>query len=218
MRKAELSRNGKNYLIYSKALMSEVSQANIHFKMWKALSEAIKEYNTEFNEARVFFATTIHAHLKAAINQTCKLIDEHGDALGILRFLNFVENNLDIFSTKRFANRVKNNSYLITGHVPINSQLITKYRRKMKSLKSIRKRLTIWRNKKEAHLAITELSSNLLERCPISVNKFEELISTCASILNVCSKAYNNTTRSLDVIGESDWRKVLEAIRSQINS
>lgn len=221
MGEASLSKKEQIYIDYFNALMSEVRQANIHFQIWKALAEATNKYNAELNEARVFFASTIYAHLKSSITHACKLIDEHPDALSILKFLNFVENNLEIFSTERFTQRIRNREHvesLIERHIPVTSQMIVKDRRKLKSLESVRKRLVLWRNKREAHLDIKELSSNLIEKCPISVTKFKELILTCACILEHYSAAYNGTIHSLEVIGKEDWKNVLEAIKYRRNA
>lgn len=84
MGEASLSQKELIYIDYFNALMAEVRQANIHFQIWKALTEATNKYNAELNEARVFFASTIYAHLKSSITHACKLIDEHPDALSII--------------------------------------------------------------------------------------------------------------------------------------
>ena len=221
MGEASLSQKEQIYIDYFNALMAEVHQANTHFQIWKALTEATNEYNAELNEARVFFASTIYAHLKAAINHACKLIDVHPKALSILKFLNFVKKNLNIFSTKRFTQRIEdlnNMESLIDRYVPVTSKTMIKDRRKLKSLKSVRKRLILWRDKKEAHLDMKELSSNLIKKCPISVTNFKELILTCACILDHYSAAYDGTLHNLEVIGIEDWKNILDAISYRRNA
>src|SRR5579884_185797 len=85
-------------------LKREVGDAYMHFKIFKFLSEQEGE---ELNFARCFFTMTIYAHLEATLVHILKVIDRNSD-LNIWKFLEFVKENLNLFSAERVAERIGN--------------------------------------------------------------------------------------------------------------
>ena len=64
------------------------------------------DYIDELNQATYFFNFTIKAHLDDVLSTLSRIIEKHNDSLTIWKFLDFVEQNKDIFSHQAYQKRL----------------------------------------------------------------------------------------------------------------
>ena len=130
----------REYLKYFKALLSEVKSARTHYNIWKSIINAFNMYNPEVNEARVFFSNTEYAHRLAALTHGYKIFFESSGDLNILRLLNHISRNLDIFSIERYSQRIQGRTHydsLLSNHIPLTPNDIRRYKHLLRSKQNI---------------------------------------------------------------------------------
>lgn len=220
METVSLPEDEKKFLTYFDELKAELRQANIHFQIWNNLNESISDYGRELNEATVFFINTIYAHIIVSVYHTCKLVDKHRDALGIYKLLNFIENNLGIFSSERFAERVKGREHyesLIERHVAMDTSKVRSYRENIESKNGTIDNLIVWRNKKLAHLDRRAIDSDIVSQYPVPIANYRGLLTTFKEIMNDINVNYNESSTTFGDGLTNDLTRILNAIRSQTN-
>ena len=206
----------REYLKYFKALLSEVKSARTHYNIWKSIINAFNMYNPEVNEARVFFSNTEYAHRLAALTHGYKIFFESSGDLNILRLLNHISRNLDIFSIERYSQRIQGRAYydsLLSNHIPLTPNDIRRYKHLLRSKQNIIDTLIKLRNKKLAHIDLEELffGSSIY---PIPTIDFEQLLSICFRILSELRINYDDTILSIETSVESELNRILESVRN----
>lgn len=96
------------------SLSEELRAAATHFHLFKALRDAVPEFQTELNRAPLFWSFTRHAHLQAAAISLCRIYDQDRGSSNFSRFLENVQNNLPLFDREQFWERNKGNLYDLT--------------------------------------------------------------------------------------------------------
>ena len=127
----------KRFLEYYQRLISEIHQADAHFKLWKRLQNYRTDSFEELNSAPFFFNFTIKAHLDAALMHIFKVIDKTRGSVNIWEFLGFVEKNLGIFSIEAFSQRIIDSEWYETqvkSHIPIASNTVQEDRAQLRKL------------------------------------------------------------------------------------
>jgi len=211
----------KQFLEYYQRLISEILQADAHFKLWKRLQNYRTDYLEELNQASFFFNFTIRAHLDAALIHIFKFFDKRKDSLSIWRFLDFIEKNLGIFSTESFSQRMVNNEWYetqVNSHIPITFETVQEDRAKLTELECITRSLKTWRDKAIVHINKQFLLDGIdvAKQYPVKVEELEKTITALFGILNRYSRAYNSSTHARSWPGEDDIQAVMDSIRFRI--
>lgn len=211
------SEAGELFSEYYERLISEVLHARDHLKLWQNLTDCTKNYLTELNQAKYFFRFTIKSHLDNAILTLARILDKHEDSLSIWKFLNYVEQNRNIFSIQDFQQRMRENQFydsLVESHTPITFEDIQRHRSELENQQLVIKKIKVWRDKRLAHI---DRGFNI-KRMKISVQRdqLEKVIDIVARILNRYSYAYNASRYSLSYVGEDDYISVMNALRFRI--
>jgi hypothetical protein len=206
------------FLKYYDGLIKEITYARAHFKLWERLEESVVEYQHELNEAPHFFNLTIKSHLDDAILTISRIVDTNEESMSIWKFLCFVEQNINIFSTQSFQKHTMNSEFhegLVNNHLPITLDDIQKHRKDLDNLKQVMDAIKKWRDKRLAHLD----RAFLLKGINISIQRqqFNLIIDTIAHILNKYSSAYNASSWSIQFVGEDDVQGILNAVRFRKN-
>lgn len=205
---------------YHQELRGELNNANWHFTIWKYLQELIGTYHKELNQAPSFFGLTMHAHLLAALVRINKFFDKNEKHLSIRKFLDFIEQNLNIFSNKAFEARMRNigkyESYIIKEHSEITLQKVEGDRKRVDDLpvSYIRK----WRNTTLVHIEAERVlrSIDIMKKYPVMQRQIDDIINTLDDILNEYLVAYDASTWAKDLPIKYEIKGVVDAIRFKL--
>jgi len=202
---------------YHEELRGELNNANWHFTIWKYLQELRGTYHKELNQAPTFFGLTMHAHLLAALVRINKFFDKNEKHLSIRKFLDFIEENLDLFSSKAFEARMRSigryESHIIREHSQITLEKVEEDRKRVDDLpvSCVRK----WRNTILVHIEAERVlrSIDVMKTYPVRQKQVAETINTLDDILNEYLVAYDASTWAKDLPIKNGVRAVVDAIR-----
>jgi hypothetical protein len=203
------------------ALASELVDANIHFKLYADLTEAISEYQEEYNQSTAFWSLTFQSHLDASVFRLCKIYDQHTKTLNLRNLLDTIKANISIFDTQNFRERLKDNPFVKSlsadSRKPDEKQLETDLVYVSEENPLVRN-LIIWRNNFFAHRsaknAITK--RNLAEDYPLTIKDVEELLVEGMRLINRYSGLFQASTYSTNMIGRDDFQFVLKSIQEHL--
>jgi hypothetical protein len=177
-------------------------------------------YIHELNIAPAFFGLTINAHWLDALMRLNKFFDKQERHLSVYQFLDFVEQNLDVFSNQAFEKRVRDRETLdvvIQNHVEVTSQMVEQDRQKLTQLpiRNLRK----WRNMMLAHIEKESLlrDINVPKQYPVKVAQIDEIINTLDEMLNDYSGAYDANIWIKELPLEGGIQRVMDAVRFSIS-
>lgn len=208
---------------YHNSLRHELNTAYWHFTAWKCLRKLGRTYLDELNQAPAFFGLTIEAHFAETLILLSKFFErrkkrEKEKKLNIRLFLDFIANNLDIFSNQAFELRMrrqgKYDDRTMRSHTEITLEKVNEHRKKVNDLPA--GNIKQWRNNLLAHTA-TEVALQKVDipkRYPVREKQIDQVIDTLHDILNVYWAAYVSSTwlKELPSI-EYGIQRVVEAIR-----
>jgi len=217
----------KYFQKYYDKLIGQTINARAHLKLWERLNRYNPSYLDELNQAPHFFTLTIQAHLDDALLTLSRILDtskpsKRGDPLCITKFLNFAEQNHEIFSTEAFRQRMMQkpdfDEHWVKSHTPITLQEIKEDKQSLESLKQTVNNLTTWRNKVIAHIDRKFLvaGKSVSKEYPLQHQQLQEVIDTLLKVLNRYSNAYNSSTYLENIPGEDDVQFVMDCIRFYI--
>jgi hypothetical protein len=205
---------------YHQELRQELNNANWHFTVWKYLQELRGTYLEELNQAPSFFGLTMYAHLLAALVRINKFFDKKEQHLSIRKFLDFVEQNLEMFSNEFFEARMrkkgKYETYIVRDHREITHQKVRQDRRRISDLPvaSIRR----WRNAVLVHLEAECVvrSVDVMRTYPVKERQIDEIISTLDDMLNEYLVGFDASTWAKDMPIKYEIKAVVDAIRFKL--
>lgn len=143
------------FLKYYEKLIWETLYARAHLKLGERLENFKDDYHDELIQAPHFFTFTIRAHFDDSLMILSRILRRQRKALTISRFLDFVEQNSEIFSKEAFSQRMigkSNYKYEINSHTPITTKEIKEDRQKLTDLQDTVRNLVTWRDKILAHI------------------------------------------------------------------
>lgn len=202
---------------YHSRLRSEINTANWHFAIWKYVRKIKNDYLYELNQAPAFFGLTRDAHLLSTLMRINKFFDRRREHLSIRNFLDFVEENLDIFSKQAFAKRLRQqgryDAYFVQGHAEITPQKVEQDREKVNQLPV--SHIRAWRNKVLAHIETASVlrDINIMKEYPVKSGQIDDVINTLHAMLNDYSVAYDGITWEKDLALEHGIQTIVDAIR-----
>lgn len=175
----------KKFISYRQKLVEELQRAKAHLQIWKQLAEATSKFPDEMKDTWAFWYFTKDAHREACLFRLMRLADKHRDALSMVKFLNWVEQNYDVFEK------------------PVSTAEIQQDREDLKSLQSLFRGLTYWRDKHYAHTDVSEIQveEKRGQVPPLPLRDIEALIQKYAEIINHYSVAFDDNYFGLDYPG-----------------
>jgi hypothetical protein len=218
----DLPQAEKYFQKYHKKLIWETQNTRAHLELWERLERYKSSHLKELNQAPHFFTFTIKAHLDDALLILSRILDRHEDSLSIWKFLNFVEQNCQIFSTEAFRQRMMQkpdyDEHWTKSHEPITSKEINEDRQKLAKLEHVISNIKKWRDKLIAHMDHNVITKNkvISKEYPLKRQQLQEVIDTLFKILNRYSRAYNSSTYLEKFVGEDDIKYVMNSIRFDI--
>jgi hypothetical protein len=209
---------------YHEKLRSELNIVNWHFTILKYIKEIQKDYHRELNQAPAFWGLTINAHLYAALMRLNRFFDrkEKVKHLHMNSFLDFIEQNLDIFSHQAFERRLRAVGRYDERAEKFNSGItatkVEKDRQKLRDLPV--SNLRRWRNTMLAHIdrGYVVQKADIAKKHPIKIKHTEQIINTLHGMLNEYLLAYDFSEHSKDLTIEHGIQYVLDAIKFKLQS
>ena len=205
---------------YYDRLIREVLNGRAHLKLWERLENyRATDYLDELNQAPHFFHFTTKANLEDALLTLSRILDRHEDSLSIWKFLNFAEQNREIFSTQAFHRRMQQkpnyDEYWAESHKPITNNEINEDRQKLAKLEHVISNIKKWRDKVIDHMDRDVITKNkvISKEYPLKLKQLQEVIDTLFQILNRYSAAFESSTFAERFISEDDVQFVIDCIR-----
>jgi len=198
---------------YFDELWEKTNRAISHWFLWRAIYEAPPECIDKMNNHIKFFKFTYDAHLDMSLFHAFKVIDKHPDSLNIYKFLNYVEQNLDIFSDDEFRKRLDDNPHLeslIKRREEPTNKTVMEDKCKLNEFDNIISNLLTVRNKLKAHIDRKELKTDFEKDFPIKPTEYETLLCTLAKILSRYRYPYDAVIPSVYKDFNEDIKKLCE--------
>lgn len=209
---------------YHKRLRDELNKANWHFSIVKYISDIGKDYHKELNQAPGFWGLTINAHMSCALARLNNFFGEEKvmKHLHMRSFLDFIEQNLGIFSNQAFKKRLCKEGRYDELAAKFNSEItIEKVKSDRQKLSKLPiSSLTKWRNKILSHIDKNYVARNvdITKRYPIQMKHIEQIIDTLDDMLNEYSLAYDFSTYNKGLAIEDGIKYILDAVRFKLQS
>jgi hypothetical protein len=203
------------------ALTDELVNANIFFRLYDDLTNAIAEYEREFNQSHTFWKLTFQAHLDASLFRLCRVYDKTAHSLSLRNLLDTIKGNLDLFEVSSFKKRLKDNPFVeslaLTARKPDIKQLDVDIDYVSTNNPLVRN-LILWRNKIFAHRDARNVivKERVAVSYPLTISDISELLERGMTILNRYSSLFRASSSSTQIVGHDDYQYVLHCIRSEI--
>lgn len=203
------------------ALLDELVNANIFFKLYTDLTNSVAEYEREFNQSQAFWTLTFQAHLDACLFRLCRVYDKTAHSLSLCNLLDTIKGNLHLFDVASFKERLKDNQFVeslaLTARKPDVRQLDEDIDY-VSANNPMVKKLIVWRNKIFAHRDARNviIKKSLAVSYPLSTSDISELLERGMTILNRYSSLFRASSSSTQIVGHDDYKFVLNCIRSEI--
>jgi len=178
-----------------KGLARDIVDANIHYRLYKNLNDAISEYVNELNQSAAFWNLTFSAQLDATLLRLSRAYDSHTASLNLPRLLATIKAHLHIFDTQDFKQRLKDNPFVESlasdCRIPDKNELKADIDL-VSTTDTLVKRLLAWRNNIGAHRNPREtLAPNSVVVAPLKYSEIESLLDRAITILNKYSLLLN---------------------------
>ena len=200
------------------SLVSEIVDANIHWRLHSDLIDQIEKYEKEFNQSPAFWSFTFQAHLDATIFRLIRIFDSHNSSLSLTNLLNTIAANLDLFEIDRFRKRLKENIFVDSlaknARKPDEPQL-RKDVHAVSDGNPVVKKLIIVRNNLLAHKTASNVISgnDVASKYPLTYDDVEELLRLSKVVINRYLNLFKATSYSTQVVGHDDFEFVLDSMR-----
>jgi len=211
----------EQFIAYYDKLRDELNTTYLHYEIAKLLRDAKNTRREEFSEALTFFELTMLSNLFTTIMSIGRFIDKSRKSLHLDLFFNFVKNNLILFSTEAYKNRLLaqggDNEYcehFVQLHKDITATMVDQDKKTIMNLpiNNLRK----WRHKKLAHIEEAFVTDNIKfsDNYPISIQDVDKILVTLHEILNRYRIAYDGIEW---IIGGPPVKHQIEYIFDAIN-
>jgi len=175
---------------YHNRLWRELDEADMHFSVFKYISNASAEYLQELNQAHGFWDLTMKAHILSTIMHLNNLFGKEAKEkhLHMSSFLDFVKENLDIFSREAFERRLRTAGKYDELAEKFNPQITAeKVDQDIKRLSNLPiSGLKAWRGRILSHIDKNDIAQNvnITKKYPVKTKHISEIIEMLDKMLN----------------------------------
>lgn len=190
----------ERFIAYYDRLRDEINKAHTYYEISKCLREIKSTRRAEFSEALTFFSLAMNATLFETVMIVNRFIDSHRDSLHLDAFLNFIKNNLNLFSGTAYEQRLLDKGMdeedcerWVKLHTNITVEMVNQDKAKIESLPV--DNLKVWRDKKLAHIESSLVAKHIdvMRVNPVTVQEIDNVIVTLHEILDRYRIAYDGT-------------------------
>lgn len=209
-------------------LAKDVTDAQIHWKMWKTLHEAFKEFPNVWTQSQTFWPLTLRAHLDASLLCLCRAYDRHEQALHLTALLKKIKENPQAFSNDRFKARMvaaKNphadGLTMACEHSIDMGQLKKDIESCSRGNHRVRKLIDAYRNAILAHrsleVALPTVQQDGKKKARnskgLTVDDIDKLCATAHEVFNRYSVLFESVHWSNQIIGHDDFRWIFKVVQ-----
>jgi hypothetical protein len=204
------------------ALGDEFVKAYSHFRLYRDISDAVSKHAYAMNHSPTFWSMSIQAHLDTALLGLCRIYDQNAKTFNLYNLLDTIKQNLSLFDVENFRQRLKDNPYVESlsqgARKPNEKQLDADLEFASKN-NQIVYNLTMWRNNIVAHTSPKNLlqGKDVSGEYPLSNDDIATLLDRGLLILNHYSKLFKASTLLKEMIGQGDYRFVMESIQLRLD-
>lgn len=207
---------------YHDRLRRELNEADWHFSVVEYISSASNEYLQELNQSPGFWGLTMKAHISSTLMHLNNLFGKGAKEkhLHMRSFLDFVKENLDIFSHESFEKRLRTVSRYDELAAQFDPQIaVDKVEQDIEELKNLPiSGLKGWRNRILSHIDKDSVKEDIdiAKKYPVRTKHIVELIDTLHNMLNEYCLAFDFSTHSKDLTIENGIEYILEAVKFRL--
>lgn len=196
---------------------NDLADAKYQSELYRNLHNLVPEYSREMNQSVAFWQITLDALQESSILALSRVYDQDNRGIHLETLIKFIQDNLSIFETSKFRERLKDNSYVERlsqrNRIPTPEQLgkdlkiVSKKDPLVNKLIQLRGNIIAHKNKDQALGTKKSIA-------PLTWAEFDELIARGLKIRNYYSDLYNASTLAADaLIGKEDYQTVLKYLR-----
>ncbi|OLP20347.1 hypothetical protein BST81_01020 [Leptolyngbya sp. 'hensonii'] len=135
-------------------LQQEIVYANIYYRLYWDLNDALRSHPEEFAQSNTFWVLTFDALQDAWLIRLCRVFDTQcNNNLNLVNLLETIKENLHFFNEQNFRERLKDNAFVNSlaecDRVPDQAQLDKDI--EFAKADPLVEKLRIWRNNIVAH-------------------------------------------------------------------
>jgi len=206
---------------YLRRLVDDVILVDSKFELCFYLLGRKQDSLEAMNVSPAFFQLVLDALFNDSVVSIAKLYEGQRSDRNLLRFLDFVETNINIFSQEAQESRGYSPSVnwsSPTGHV--NLDTVHMHRVAIESKRTVLNNLFFRRDKVYAHSDDEYFYDRitLKDDAPLSFGQLRELIKMAGSILNEYSVAYNGAGQVFRAANALDADKLLKVLQDYVSS
>jgi hypothetical protein len=220
--------NDNEFSLLLNALSSDIGHAHFHYKLLRALQDARDEYWEVFSQSQTFWSLTLEAHQDATLSRLGRVFDQEKTALSLGNWLLTIKSNLHFFDEPNFRKRLQGNPFVESlakdSRKPDEQELEQDVGSVVKSVnKGIDNVVLKFINIRNKYLAHKDPKVLLPSRGPemvadLSWNDVEHLLNLADGLLSKYSLLFAASVDSTTMLGQDDYKSVLETIKGGIES
>jgi hypothetical protein len=200
---------------------SDIVEAAIHYRLYRGLLEALRDYSRAMRENWTFWSLTIASHRDAAVFRLCRAYDHQRDAVSLPNWLAAIGTHSTLFEEPAFRERLQGNPFVdslaASERKPDSDQLakdITAVSLANPSVKS----LAALRNNMFAHQSPSYAlaPASIIDRFPLSADDVWRLIEQAEEILNRYSNNYHAQVYTTKMVGGEDYLTLLRVVEDRL--
>jgi hypothetical protein len=203
------------------ALSRDIVDSNIHIRLYKDLSNALKANSLVYAQSPTFWSLTLEAHWQTCIYRLCRVYDQENNSLHLKNWLLKIKENLHLFDEVEFRTRLSGNPFVdsLAENLqrPDRSQLEKDISECSDSDPQV-KILTIHRNNKIAHTGARNVvaEKDIGDDHPLTLENVEELLLRAEKILNRYSSLFAANIFSTLIIGHDDFQYIISCVEKAV--
>ena len=203
------------------SLSSDVVDAHIHWRLHLDLYEALQNHPIVRHQSSTFWHLTLKAHVETAIEHLCRAFDQEQSALHLLSWLTTIRDNLHLFDTEEFKQRLAGNAFVDSLaeelRIPDSATLEADISECTATDPLVRK-LVVHRGSAVAHRSAKRVISPapLSAELALSLEDVESLLGRARTVLNRYCQLFAAETFSVNMIGRSDFEFIFKAVAASV--
>jgi len=203
-------------------LAEDIVYANIHWRLFQDLRNAITNQPLVWNQSRTFWYLTLRAHIDVTVVRLCRAYDQEKSSLHLLSWLKTIRKNIELFSKAEFERRMSDNPFAASLAAEIrtpDSLLLDEDIRLCSMQDATVKKLYIYRGNIIAHrnAKTTAAGIELSKEFPVTWEELEILLTRAKEILNRYSHLFSATEYSVSMISRDDYEYIFSSVTEAVD-
>jgi hypothetical protein len=211
-------KNTEEFTRLLKTLVNDIRDSHDSYQLYRKLAQAVGKYETEFHQSPAFWNLAMRGLIDSAVLRLCRVYDQHNTANHLHGWLLTIQANPALFEEAQFRERLKDNPAVdllaMHGTIPNRAHLENDLALTSEEDPDVSVLLG-WRGSVVAHssVKIAKGDKDWTEKNPLSWELMEKLIARAFEVFNRYSALFNATSYSTMLIGENDYKNLLELLR-----